>query len=178
VSSAGRCAEGAGNQPTPKEREEDETTIFLLVAAGATLALFAGVALAQATTHTEVRNVAVEGTGENPCNGEPISWHGEYQGVFHYTIDGNGGVHVQGSLHLLRGGAVGAVSGDTYRIVEQSSSETFAGPLPLEDTAQGTFILLRKGSGDNYLVKYAFHFTINDNGEIWVGDYHVAECKG
>ena len=154
------------------------------------LVLTSGVALAQATTVREIRVSPVEVTLSDFCGGEPVIFNGEEVLRIRETTDANGGWHVLNDPTVHNFG-VGAESGNKYifvahhqnianysRFPDFEPGEPFTGTLV--DTAEGSGLLISQGSGDNFVSHYAFHLTINNNGEVVaeVGQFSADECKG
>jgi hypothetical protein len=73
-----------------------------LLFVGAVLGLLVGmssVASAQAATETiTFRNVTETFQDVNPCTGDPVTLTITYNGVFSYTVDPEGGLHVTGTV--------------------------------------------------------------------------------
>jgi hypothetical protein len=73
-----------------------------LLFGAAVLGLLVGmpsVASAQAQTGTETfRNATETFTDVNPCTGDPVTVTLTYNGVFSFTVDPEGGLHVTGTL--------------------------------------------------------------------------------
>jgi hypothetical protein len=99
-----RHRERAGESPLAGPafgtRQVTATARKLLFVA-AVLGLLVGmssVASAEAVTETITFHNATETFQDvNPCTGDPVTVTGTYNGVFHYTADPEGGVHVTGT---------------------------------------------------------------------------------
>lgn len=94
----------------------------------ATLALAAGMTLAQATTDTSNERVPLDLTVDNPCTGEPLYLTGELHILFQFTEDANGGVHVQTQFQPQGASGTELVSGEQYRGVGVTRDEIYFPP--------------------------------------------------
>jgi hypothetical protein len=133
---------------------------------GMTLALAAGMALAQATTFTSNEKVPLDQIVDNPCTGEPLLLTGELHFLFHETVDANGGLHVQ--IHFQPQGVsgTGLVSGEQYRGVGVTRSEEYIPPGEVREfTSVNRFYLISAGPSDNLQETATLHVTFNANGE-------------
>jgi len=140
--------------------------VLLVAVVGTTLALAAGMALAQATTDTFTEKVPVDTTLINDCTEEAVQLTGDVNFLFHVTEDANGGLHVQ--LHTSAQGITGTglESGTQYRVVGVTRDEYYFGPGETrEETYVNSVRLVSNGSSDNLLVTQIFHVTFNANGE-------------
>jgi hypothetical protein len=139
--------------------------VLLLAVMGTTLALAAGMALAQANTVTFTEKLPFNQILVNPCTGELVQFTGDILFLFHITEDANGGLHVQ--EHGSAAGITGTgESGTQYRLVGVTRDEFYFAPgEPREETFVNRFHVVSKGSSDNFLVDQTMHLTINANGE-------------
>jgi hypothetical protein len=143
--------------------------VLLLAVMGTTLALTAGMALAQATTETFTEKRPFNQTIVNPCTGELVQLTGDLTFLFHVTEDANGGLHVQ--QHGSAAGITGTgESGTQYRLVGVTREEAYFPPgAPPEEPREATFVnrfhVVSKGSSDNFLFDQTVHVTFNANGE-------------
>lgn len=72
--------------------------LLIVAAALGLLVGMSSVALAEAVTETvTVHNVTETFQDVNPCTGDPVTVTSTYDGVFSYTVDPEGGVHVTGT---------------------------------------------------------------------------------
>jgi hypothetical protein len=141
--------------------------VLSLAVVGMTLALAAGMALAQATTDTFNETEPLDGLiVDNPCTGEPLLLTGELHILFHVTNDANGGLHVQTQFQPQGASATGQVSGEQYRGVGVTRDEAY---FPSEELRETTFIdrfyFVSTGPSDNMLATTTTHVTFNANGE-------------
>ncbi len=74
--------------------------VLSVAVVGMTLALAAGMALAQATTDTVNDRSPLAGEVINPCTGELVRFEGTQHLVFHSTEDADGGFHFRGHTNL------------------------------------------------------------------------------
>jgi hypothetical protein len=140
--------------------------VLSLAVVGMTLALAAGMALAQATTFTSNEKVPLDQIAENPCTGELVQFTGELHVLLHSTVDANGGLHVQ--EHFQPQGALGTglVSGEQYRGVGVTRNEAYIPPGGLRETTFiDRFYFVSPGPSDNMLATTTIHVTFNANGE-------------
>jgi hypothetical protein len=140
--------------------------VLSLAVVGMTLALAAGMALAQATTDTFNETVPLDLTVDNPCTGEPLQLTGELHILFHVTEDANGGFHVQTQFQPQGASGTGLVSGEQYRGVGVTRDEAYFPPGELRETTFiDRFYMISTGPSDNMLATTTIHVTFNANGE-------------
>src|SRR5918994_841947 len=140
--------------------------VLLLAVVGMTLALAAGMALAQATTFTSNEKVPLDLVDTNPCTGEPVHFTGELHILFHVTEDANGGLHVQSQFQPAGVSGTGLVSGEQYRGVGVTRDEAYLPPGELRETTFiNRFYFVTTGPSDNMLATTTIHVTFNANGE-------------
>jgi hypothetical protein len=141
--------------------------VLLLAVMGTTLALAAGMALAQATTETFTEKVPYNETIFNPCTQEDVQLTGDVQFLVHETVDANGGFHVQ--IHASAQGITGTglESGTQYRLVGVDRQAYYFAPgvQPRAVTFINHLSLVSNGSSDNALETLTSHVTFNANGE-------------
>jgi hypothetical protein len=140
--------------------------VLSLAVVGMTLALAAGMALAQATTDTFNEKVPLNLIVDNPCTGEPLQLTGELHILFLVTNDANGGFHVQTQFQPQGVSGTGLVSGEQYRGVGVTREEFNAQQGELREyTLVDRFYLVSMGPSDNLLATTTIHVTFNANGE-------------
>jgi hypothetical protein len=140
--------------------------VFLLAVVGTTLALAAGMALAQATTDKFNEKVPLNQIVFNPCTGEPLQLTGELHILFLVTNDANGGFHVQTQFQPQGVSGTGLVSGEQYRGVGVTREEFNAQQGELREyTLVDRFYLVSTGPSENMLATTTIHVTFNANGE-------------
>jgi hypothetical protein len=105
-----------------------------LAVVGTTLALAAGMALAQATTDTFNEKVPLDQVVDNPCTGEQIRVTGALHILFHVTEDANGGLHVQTHFQPRGVSGTGLESGTRYRGVGVTRTGVYIAPGGLRET--------------------------------------------
>ena len=145
--------------------------ILILPVMGAIVIFSAAVALAQATTTTEV---LLQGTGfgfTNPCTGEYVEVNDPASRVvIHTTIDAQGGTHAQ-VIYPVNATGVGesgikyrltAVGKDRYHNVEIGGT---VGTPPYSFTFERNLLVNAEGSADNFQERQLVHVTVNANGE-------------
>jgi hypothetical protein len=139
--------------------------VLLLTVMGTTLALAAGMALAQANTVTFTEKQPFNQTIINPCTQEEVQLTGEFLFLFHVTEDPNGGLHVQ--QHGSAKGITGTgESGTQYRLVGVTREEFYFPPGETrEATVVNRFHVVTPGPSDNFLFDQTIHVTFNANGE-------------
>jgi hypothetical protein len=138
-----------------------------LAVVGTTLALAAGIALAQATTDTfNEKLFLIDLVVDNPCTGEQILVTGELHMLFHVTEDANGGLHIQQHFQPQRALGTGLESRTQYRGVGVTQNQVYIAPEGLRETTfVNRFYFVSKGPSDNMLVTATTHVTFNANGE-------------
>jgi hypothetical protein len=140
--------------------------VLALAVVGTTLALAAGMALAQATTDTFNEKVPLDQVVDNPCTGEQIRVTGALHILFHVTEDANGGLHVQTHFQPRGVSGTGLESGTRYRGVGVTRTGVYIAPGGLrETTLVDRFYFVSKGPSPNMLQKATIHVTFNANGE-------------
>jgi hypothetical protein len=162
---------------------------LLLALMGTALVMSAGVALAQATTITEVERFD---RGDNPlvflgshsCIGERVVLRGGIlRSVFHVTIDANGGSHRQEHFGDLQWVGTGKSSGLTYRFT--GTSQRMWNVRSADDVLVGPFteafsgMLVSEGPAPNYRATGYVHYVVKANGEV-TADIERTEviCRG
>jgi hypothetical protein len=149
---------------------------------GMTLALAAGMALAQATTDTFNDRIPFTSEFINPCTGELVPVEGTQHLVFHRTEDADGGFHFRGHENLQAKGV--SDSGAKYVVREGFNSQDkfdVFGESATNFTFMATLQFIRQGSEtaeDDFQAKVLSHVTINANGEVTsVVEQSESECK-
>jgi len=125
-----------------------------------------GTAFAEATTTTTITRVPFGITPLlNPCTGETLDITGTTQIITHTTTDATGAAHT--TFHFSTQGVSGVspTTGVTYRLVDTVNNATYDGPLPAVGSALSTFRLVGPGPGNNQVLSFQLHFTINATGE-------------
>ncbi len=145
--------------------------VLSVAVVGMTLALAAGMALAQATTDTFNDRFSFAGEDINPCTGELFHFEGTDYAVVHRTADAGGGFHfkVQQTIQVQ---GEGLSSGDKYILNDtfnfHRNSSTGA-DLNFTFTATGTSKIIRQGSDtttEESNSRFVLHVTVNANGEL------------
>jgi hypothetical protein len=140
--------------------------VLSLAVVGMTLALAAGMALAQATTDKFNEKVPLDLVVDNPCTGEQVRVTGALHILFHVTEDANGGLHVQEHFQPQGASGTGLESGTRYRGVGVTRSGAYIPPQGLRETTFiDRFYFVSKGPSDNMLAKATIHVTFNANGD-------------
>jgi hypothetical protein len=140
--------------------------VLSLAVVGMTLALAAGMALAQATTNTTNVKVPLDQIVDNPCTGEQLHLTGELHMLFRFTEDANGGIHLQTHFQAQGVSGTGLVSGEQYRGVGVTRSEEYLPPGEVREfTSVNRFYLISAGPSDNLQETATLHVTFNANGE-------------
>ncbi len=153
--------------------------VLLLAVMGTTLALAAGMALAQATTDTFVVKQPFNKTLFNPCTGEEVQFTGDILFLYRETRDPNGGFHIE--QHTSGAGVTGTgESGTQYRLVGVARQGVYFAPGETrEATSVQSLRLVSNGSSDNYVLVTQIHVTFNANGEPTVVLFREdIECVG
>jgi hypothetical protein len=133
-----------------------------LAVVGMTLALAAGMALAQVSNE----KVPLDQIADNPCTGEPVHLTGEFHIIFHTHEDANGGFHAQTHFQPQGVSGTGLVSGEQYRGVGVSGDKFYIPPGDFREvTAVSRFYMIGAGPSENLLVTAQIHTTFSANGE-------------
>jgi hypothetical protein len=156
--------------------------VLSVAVVGMTLALAAGMALAQATTDTFNGRSPLAFDLINPCTGELVLFEGTSHFVFHRTEDAGGGFHFKGHNNNQAKGV--SDSGAKYVFHDVGNfQENFRVFSESADnfTLMGTEQVIRQGSEtaeDDFQLKLLVHVTINANGEITSEVEQIeSECK-
>jgi len=152
--------------------------LILLALGGLAIPASAG---ADGTALTTIFRTPIDGMTSTSCSTpEPISFSGQYQSVFHYTLDGTPVAHFSGAV-TSSGVGTGLVTGTSYRFAGASSSSTNEAPngFPYHNTFTNTFLLVSHGPGDNLLLRETTHVTINANGTLTAEVSNISfDCVG
>jgi hypothetical protein len=156
--------------------------VLSVAVVGMTLALAAGMALAQATTEKFNDRIPFTSESFNPCTGEVVRFEGTQHLVFHSTEDADGGFHFRGHTNLQATGV--SDSGAKYIVHEGFNSQDkfdVIGESATNFTFMVTLQFIRQGSEtaeDDFQAKVLSHVTINANGEVTsVVEPGESECK-
>ena len=140
-------------------------------------------ALAKAETVTTNVKYPVEWHEWVPCAmggaGEMIVLNGVMHEVYHVTIDGNGGFHAKVHSQPQRLSGTGLTSGDKYQATGVTQyQENFNGKVGETYTYVNNYRMIGQGPGNNLLIHYNVHITVNANGDVTaVVDNYKWECK-
>jgi hypothetical protein len=156
--------------------------VLSLAVVGMTLALAAGMALAQATTDKFNDRTPFTDAFINPCTRELVPVEGTEHLVFHRTEDAGGGFHFKGHANTqLKGESASGAKYVVHQIgnsqdnfdVFSESADNFTLTLTLQFIRQGS-----DTSEDDFQEKLLSHVTVNANGEITsVVEQFESECK-
>jgi hypothetical protein len=159
-------------------------TMCMLVVMGTTLALAAGVALAQATTFHEVdtqqTEFFLEEDPENPCVGETIHFTGLIHFTSHTTQDAAGGLHTVTHFNFIDVQGTGLVSGGQYRLPQalNGTIHSNAGGFPIVQTEEVSGQVIGQGQLPDFRSHFLLHITINENGDSTAEVLRVtAQCR-
>jgi hypothetical protein len=145
-------------------------TLFMLVLMGTTLALAAGVALAQAPTQHINQTLPVDfNLDDDACSGELIHLTGELHAVFHITLDDAGNVqHLATQFTFANVKGTGDVSGGTYTVptISTSTVNSNLGGFPIITTEHATSTVIGQGQLPDSRAHLLIHFTINENETV------------
>ncbi len=122
-------------------------------------------------------NLSVSVPCANGGAGEVVELSGDLHDLFSYTIDSNGGVHIDVHDNPQGVSGTGLTTGDRYH----ATGVTRVGlnsTGPLEVTLVNNFNVIGQGPHNNLLVHDNFHITVNANGEVTAShDNFRVECK-
>jgi hypothetical protein len=122
-------------------------------------------------------NLSVAVPCANEGAGEVVELSGDLHDLFSYTIDSNGGVHLDVHDNPQGVSGTGLTTGDRYRATgvtrfNLNSTDT------MEVTLVNNFRVIGQGPGNNLLVHDNLHVTVNANGELTAShDNFRVECK-
>ena len=141
-------------------------TMFLLVIMGTTLALAAGVALAQGAETT--RGPVDFFLDAEDCAGELIHVTGKLNAVFHVMEDEDGSFHGNSHFNFANVKGVGEVTGVEYRVpTTVNSTQNFtsaAGQLITTETTMS--LTVGQGQAPNQQATAVIHFVFAPDGTV------------
>jgi hypothetical protein len=144
-------------------------TMFMLVIMGTTLALAAGVALAQDSRGAETSRGEVGFTLESfDCHGEPILVTGQLNSVFHVVEDEDGFFHVNTHFNFANVKGVGRVTGVEYRIptVINSTQNVTSAAGQLISTEVVLSLTVGQGQAPDQQAIAVIHSVIHEDGTV------------
>jgi hypothetical protein len=137
--------------------------------------------LAKASTFTSNVSLPIDLIFFVPCAaggaGEEVHVTGQIHELFHVTLDGRGGFHLE--LHQNARGVrgTGLTTGDKYQVTGMFHTSN-NGKVGYEETLANNLHFIGKGSGSNFLLHQTFHITVNANGAVTAFvDNSRVECK-
>jgi hypothetical protein len=143
-------------------------TMFMLVVMGTTLALAAGVALAQGqgaeTSRGPIDDFVLSA---EDCAGETILVRGKLNSVFHIVEDEDGFLHVNTHFNFAHTEGVGQVTGVKYVVpTTVHSIQTLTQPGQLISTDVSSSLTVSQGQVPNQLATAVIHFVIDPDGTV------------
>jgi hypothetical protein len=135
---------------------------------------------AEASTQQFVNHLAV--TRFVPCAnggvGEDVSLSGDIHVVFHVTLDGSGGAHVD-EIHNPQGvKGTGLITGATYQGVGGSPLDASNVRVGEEHSSVRNMLIIGQGPGNNFMLHENFHITVLADGTVTsVHDNFTSECR-
>jgi len=137
--------------------------------------------LAKASTFTSNVSFPIDLILFVPCAaggvGEDVHVTGEIHELFHVTLDGQGGFHLelQQNGQGIRG--IGLTTGDEYQVAGMGRFSS-NGKVGTEATTVSNLRFIGKGSASNFLTHHTMHITVNANGTVTAFvDNSRVECK-
>jgi hypothetical protein len=155
-------------------------TMFMLVFLGTTLALAAGVALAQDSRGAETSRGEIGFTLDaTDCAGELIHLTGRLNSVFHVVEDEDGFFHVNTHFNFSDVKGIGEVTGVTYRVptvINSTSHVTSAGQLISTETTMS--LTVGQGQAPDQHTTVVLHIVIDEDGtpRVEVAEFRF-ECR-
>lgn len=152
----------------------------ILALLAVTCACVLTISFAGRASAAQLENVTIPVAGEtfNPCNGEILTFTGNFHLSFDITVTPNGGFHVVEQDNAEDIKAVG----DLGNIYSGSEHDSLVENLPIGATtftAEGSFAETSHGSAPNFVTDYLEHVTINPNGTVTVVvDTFTSACRG
>ena len=116
----------------------------------------------------------------NEGQGESVALSGAIDLDTHVTDDGNGGVHVSAHVRPDHVTGIGDASGLTYRGTGGTGEHEFTATdgSPSVYSFVNNFRIIGPGKGNNILVHYTIHQTLNANGDLMADvDISSSECR-
>jgi hypothetical protein len=116
-----------------------------------------------------------------PCaaggTGEDVHVTGEIHELFHVTLDGRGGFHLEFHQNGQGVRGTGLTTGDKYQVTGMFHN-SINGKVGVEETVANSLHFIGKGSASNFLLHQNLHITVNANGTVTASiDNTRVECK-
>ncbi len=149
--------------------------VLLLIAA------FVVLIPASAEVTTNVR-VPIDDVTHASCalggSGEDVHISGTMHILISVTFDERGGTHLK-AIRQMQVSGVGLTSGDKYvGTTADQTTVNFVGEPPANYTREYSVHLIGQGPGNNLLLRFVGHITINANGEVTaLFDKPILECR-
>jgi hypothetical protein len=144
--------------------------MFMLVFIGTTLALAAGVALAQDSRGAETSRGPVDFVLDaTDCAGETILVSGRLNSVFHIVEDEDGSLHANTHFNFANTQGIGQVTGVTYRLptIINSTSHITSGEYPiLINTEVTSALTVGQGQAPDQQATTVIHFVVHEDGTV------------
>jgi hypothetical protein len=137
--------------------------------------------LAKASTFTSNVSFPIDLLFLVPCAaggaGENVHVTGEIHDLFHTTLDGRGGFHLEFHQNAQGVRGIGLTTGDKYQVTG-AAPLSFNGQVGFEQTFVSNLHFIGKGSASNFLLHQTLHITVNANGTVTAFfDNSRVECK-
>lgn len=125
-------------------------------------------ALAQSRTVTTSSILPIRFVLSHPCSGEDVALSGELHLVSNVTLDASGGTHVEFQANFQGVSGVGLATGDRYELVGERlhTSLNTSGAPPLEMSITTNAHVIGQGPGNNALLHFLVHTTVNADGTV------------
>ena len=101
------------------------------------------------------------------CEGTEVILQGRFHLLLSATEDAAGGTHVFGTINAMDFVGTDVATGEMHRFVLTGPRHTNVNASGVtNDTAIQAFLNVSAGPGDNLLIHYTVHLTVNANGEV------------
>jgi hypothetical protein len=131
----------------------------------------------------EIVRQPISDVEENPCNGELITFTGEELHVFNgASPDPESGLFTNFE-DFFKASGTGLGENGTLYVFSGSDHFIFESPSPtapqVSITAKGSFLVVSKGGGSNFIEHFTLHITVTPDGTPKVTtEFDRAECRG
>lgn len=139
---------------------------FALVAAALAGGVLSSAAAAATTPSTVTGSNTVFIAVTSPCTGEHVEVLQDMRFVAHLSDSEHG--NILQVLHLTSAGATatGLTTGDTYQVVDIALFRDDFSSAPFDATLILRQQFIGRGNGDNFVLDWHVHFTVDANGQL------------
>ena len=137
-------------------------------------------AFGQASTTTTNETVPFTSSLFNPCNGDTVTFSGNFHVTNTMTVDASGGTHLKTHTNYQNVTGTGTPSGVTYNVRTVTNEVTNDSDSPQSNaTVISTVKLTAQGPSLDFYLRVVMHVTVNANGETTSTVQEASfECRG